>query len=72
MNDKAVAAPGQNTIGRASEKINLTTLVDLLEVSTVTEKTDLGSAVVYKAAHPELGNIVLINTSGAASAIVYA
>ena len=44
--------------------INIEQFTSILEVSEEQAKADLGSALLYRVKHPELGNIVLVNTAG--------
>ncbi len=63
-----VAAPVSTKV---SGTINLDSYTDLLECSTVHERIDLGVALVIKALHPVFGLIVLVNTIGENSAVLY-
>lgn len=54
-----------------SGAIDLDTYVALVEASTVIEKIDIGVAVVIKAIHAIHGMIILVNTAGASSAVMY-
>lgn len=62
-----VAAARSNKSG----VIDLDTFAALVEASTVTEKVDIGVAVVIKAIHASLGTIILVNSTGAQSAVMY-
>lgn len=44
--------------------LSLQSFVDTLEESTVQDQLDLGESLVYRANHPKLGNIILVNTTG--------
>lgn len=57
--------------GSQSGAIDLDTFASLVEASTITEKVDIGVAVVIKAIHSTLGTIILVNTTGAQCAVMY-
>jgi hypothetical protein len=62
----AAAAP----VAMKSGAIDLDTFATLVDESTVTEKIDLGAAIVIKAIHLVHGTIILVNTTGAESAVM--
>lgn len=53
-----------------TRKIDWNEAHDILEVSEVKEQLDLKSSMVYKLQHPIIGLIVLVQASGADSAVI--
>ena len=51
--------------------IDLDTFAALVDASTVIEQIDLGVAVVVKAIHVIHGLVILVNTTGTRSAVMY-
>lgn len=59
----AVAVP-------AIETVDLERFVDVLEESSIECRQNYGGTIVYKAQHPVLGSIVLVNTTSKSHSIV--
>ena len=51
--------------------ISMETCCDLIDESTIMERLDTGSALIYKANHPKLGDIFLVNASSGESALMF-
>ena len=70
----AVAAPVLAmavAAAKATMILDLDTFVAMLEQSRITEQTDLGAVQLFKVAHPEHGNVILVNTAGERHALIY-
>ncbi|MDR9847129.1 hypothetical protein [Herbaspirillum huttiense] len=55
---------------KSIKKVSLEEVAEYLEASTVLEKLDVGSALIYKLKHKIEGNIVLFNSAFGQSAVV--
>jgi hypothetical protein len=71
----AVAAPvlamAVVVAAKPTTVLDLDTFVEMLEQSRITEQTDLGAVQLFKVAHPEHGNVILVNTAGERHALIY-